>query len=295
MDVLKSINDLFGIENEVSAPILITLLVFITGGLITFIYNRIKSYQKRKDIRDIFRVMVIEIIKDCEIREQNTKIFYEKFTTEHIGNWSLSISRINYLNTLFELDFNEVFQSFESNINSSFCGKKIKKIAFHKIYANLDNLRYLEGFIKSDMQDFISDFNRHHNKYKESISKFSDMVDVLRFDFQHSLPLIQGRSVEEDYMIETEQIWQKWLAIDNNKRVHFKSTYDNLIEPTLTLNRKPHGLSFTLEMNKHLMECKTQYIEMDSILERGYLTFKNHNFNYRASRRILTKCMDVLS
>ena len=120
------------------------------------------------------------------------------------------------------------------------------------------------------------------------------MVDGLRFDLQPNLPLIAGRSTIDDYAIETEKIWQKWIAIDEKERVHYKTTYDMLIEPTLTLNRKPFGLEFTVEMNKHLMECKTQIIEMENILKRGYLTFKNNSFNYRSTRRILQKCMEIL-
>lgn len=294
MNILEFINKLFGIENETSAPILITLLVFITGGIIGFIYNRIKSYRQRKDLREIFRVMINEIIKDCRIKERQTNKFYPTLTNEHKGHWSLSFTRINYLNTVFELEFHQVFQGFESYINWSGINKRLKKEAFHKIYSNLDNIRYFEEFIKPDIEKFITNFNSHHVKYKDSISYFNEMIDGLRFDLQSYLPLIAGRSAIDDYAIETEQIWQKWLAIDEKERVHYKTTYDMLIEPTLALNRKPFGLQFTLEMNKHLMECKTQIIEMENILKRGYLTFKNHSFNYRSTRRILQKCMEIL-
>jgi len=294
LNILELINELFGIENEVSAPILITLLVFITGGIINFIYHRIKSYRQRRDLRDIFRVMIKEIIHDCEIKEKQTKRFYPTFTTEHRGHWTLSFTRINYLNTVFELEFHQVFQAFESYINWSCCNRKLKKEAFHKIYSNIDNIRYFEEFVKPDIEKFITDFNHHHVKYKDSISNFNQMVDGLRFDLQQSLPLVAGRSAIDDYAIETERIWQAWLALDENERVHYKTTYDMLIEPTLTLNRRPFGLQFTLEMNKHLMECKTQIIEMENILKRGYLTFKNHSFNYRTTRRILKKCINIL-
>ena len=81
MNILEFINELFGIKNETSAPILITLLVFITGGIIGFVYNRIKSFRQRKDLREIFRVMLNEIINDCGIKERQTKKFYPTFTT----------------------------------------------------------------------------------------------------------------------------------------------------------------------------------------------------------------------
>lgn len=294
MNILEFINELFGIENEVSAPILITLLVFITGGLISFVYNRIKSYRQRKDLREIFRVMIKEIIRVCKIKEEQTKRFYPTFTTDHKGHWTLSFTRINYLHTVFELEFHQVFQAFESYINWSCCDQSVKKRAFHKIYSNLDNIKYFEGFIRPDIESFITDFNNHHVKYKESISNFNEMIDALKFDLQHNLPLIAGRSPIDDYMIETENIWRAWLTLDETERVHYKTTYDMLIEPTLALNRRPYNLQFTLEMNKYLMDCKTQIIEMENILKRGYLTFKNHSFNYRSTRKILEKCIEIL-
>ena len=294
MNVLEFINNLFGIENETSAPIFITLLVFLTGGIISFIYNRIKLYRQRKDLREIFRVMITEITRMCKMKEEQTRRFYPNLTTKYQGNWSLNFTRINYLHTVFELEFHQVFQAFETYINLSFCNRKLKKKAFHKIYSHLDNIRYFEDFVKPDIDSFISDFNRHHAKYKESISKFNEMIDLLKFDLQNNLPLIPGRSSIDDYMIETEKIWRKWLLLDEKERVHYKTTYDMLIEPSLVLNRKTQDLQFTLKMNRHLMDCKTQIIEMENILNRGFLTFKNHTFNYRTTRRVLKKCLESL-
>jgi len=292
MKLLEYINEIFGIGNEVSAPILITILVFITGGLLSFIYYIITAYVQRKDLREIYLVMIKNIISDCKIKEKQTKRFFPTLTTEHKGNWSLSFMRINYLNTVFELNFNEVFKAFESAARFS-CSKRLKQKAFHKIYSNLDNVKYFETFIKPDIENFITDFNNHHIKYKDSISKFNQIMDKLRFDL-NGIAITKGNSPIEDYAIITDKVWRKWLELDKTERVHYKTTYKMLVEPTLVINRKEFKLPFTLEMNEYLMDCQIQYIEMENILKRAYLTFKNHNNNYRDTSRILTKCIKIL-
>lgn len=292
MEILEFINNVFGINNEVSAPIVITILVFLTGGLCNFIYQIFKAKQQEKDLKGIFRTMLEKIILDCEIKEKQTKRFYLTLNADHKAHWSLSFTRINYLYTIFELNFNEVFQAFEANTKFS-CNKKIKKKAFHRVYSDLDNLKYFEGFIKPDIEKFINDFNNHHVKYKDSLSSFNEMMDELRFNLK-GISLRLGENPIHDYAIETDKLWKKWMEVDEKERVHFKTTYEMLVEPTLVINRK-FILPFILEMNKHLMESKTQYIEMENVLKRGYLTFENHNYNYRSSRRVLKKCLEILN
>lgn len=292
MGFIKFINDFFGIKNEVSAPIIITIIVFITGGICNYIYQEIKSKKEKKDLLEIFKTMLEKIILDCEIKEKQTKRFLPTLNTDHKSHWTLSFTRINYLYTIFELNFSEIYKAFQSKSNLT-CNKKLKQKAFHIIYSNLDNLKYFETFIKPDIEKFIIDFNHHHVKYKESLSKFNEIMDELRFNLD-GVPLKLGENPLHDYAIETNMLWIKWKELDEKERVHFKTTYEMLVEPTLIINRK-YLLPFILEMNKHLMESKTQYIEMEAILKRAYLTFENHSFNYRMSRRILKKALDIIN
>ena len=292
MDIINIINDFFGIKSEVSAPIIITVLVFITGGICNFIYNLIKSRNEKKEIRELFRTMLEKIILDCEVKEKQTARFFPTLNSDHKEHWTLSFTRINYLYTLFELDFNRVFQAFETHYQYQ-CNKKLKKKAFHTIYSNLDNLKYFETFIKPDIEKFIADFNSHHDKYKDALSSFNEMIDEIRFNL-NGVAVAVGTPIH-NYIVEIETEWSKWLLLDPIERVHFKITYEMLVEPTLVLNRKLFVLPFILDMNKHLMECKNQYLEMENVLKRSNLTFKNHNFNYRASRRILKKSLKLIS
>lgn len=292
MRIIKFINDFFGITNEVSAPIIITILVFITGGLFNFIYNEIKYWQEKKEVFEVFKTMLGKIVLDCEIKEKQTKKFYETLNSDHKSHWTLSYTRINYLYTVFEFNYKDIYQAFESNKKFT-CNKRIKQKAFHMIYSNLDNLKYFESFIKPDIEKFITDFNYHHVKYKEALSSFNEIMDELRFNLD-GIRLKYGENPLHDYAIETDMLWKEWMKIDEKERVHFKTTYEMLVEPTIIINRN-FILPFILEMNKHLMESKTQYIEMEAILNRAYLTFEGHNFNYRMSRRILKKCLQIIN
>jgi len=48
------INNTFGIKNDVSIPILISLIVFIVGGLASYILHKIREFSRRVRTRKIF-------------------------------------------------------------------------------------------------------------------------------------------------------------------------------------------------------------------------------------------------
>lgn len=292
MNFLEFINNIFGIENEVSAPILITLLVFVVGGIVKLMFNQIKRDRERGDYRKNFIVIIEEIIKDCKVRENSTYNLLPLLNVSYQGYWPFDYLKIRYINTFLDLPFEKVFDSFNSKIRFS-CNQKLSRRAFHEVYSTLENLKHFDSLIYPDFKDFIADLNRYHEKYNESISQFNYLRDQLPYQ-------LKGQLTEEeagisDYIAESDNIWRKWTALEEIDRLHYKNTYEYLVKPSLELNQKNRKLEFTLDQNKFLLECSAYYSEMENIILRSRLTLKNHYLNYRLSRRTLKKCLEILN
>ncbi|WP_306014589.1 MULTISPECIES: hypothetical protein [unclassified Allomuricauda] len=286
------INNLFGIENEVSAPILITLLVFVVSGIVKLMFNQIKRDRERGDYRKNFIVLIEEIIKDCKVRENSTFNLLPLLNSSYQGYWPFDYLKIRYINTFFDLPFEKVFDSFKSKIRFR-CNQKLRRRAFHEVYSTLENLKYFDSLIYPDFKAFIADLNKYHEKYNESISQFNYLRDGLALQYKEEV-FTEGAGVLDDFVVESNNIWKKWMALEENDRLHYKNTYDYLIKPSLELNRKNKELDFTLDLNKYLLECSAYYAEMENIILRSKLTLKYHYLNYRLSRRILKKCLEIL-
>jgi hypothetical protein len=95
------LNKTFGIENNVSIPILVSLIVFIIGGISIFLIRVLINYFKRLQIRNSFLNILEEIIKKCKIRAKHTELFYPTLNIEHKSDWPLKFIRITYLELAF--------------------------------------------------------------------------------------------------------------------------------------------------------------------------------------------------
>lgn len=292
MGLQKWINDIFGINNEVSAPILITLAVFITGGLVKLIFDQINAFLKRKSYRNTFYSIVEEIIKDCGKKERQIQGLLPTLNIDHKSHWTLSYSKLKYANQLFNLPFEIIYGAYEK-IFFCQCKKAIKRKAFHEIYSLVENVNYFDSYIRSDMEEFIQIFNRRHDMYNQALASFNTLRDNFSFQIQGQT-FTKGAGGIDDYAIEANEIWKKWLELDEKERVHYKITYDYLVKPLLAMNKKFNGLGFTLEQNVHLLECSAQFVEMENVMKRVSMTFENHYYNFRITKRKLKKCLDII-
>ena len=66
---------------------------------------------------DAFYLVIDEIVSDLKIKEKQTFRFYPTIKPEHETGWILPYTSVSYLETLFELDFNEIYYSFRKKIN----------------------------------------------------------------------------------------------------------------------------------------------------------------------------------
>lgn len=99
------INKFFGITNEVSVPTVISLFVFITGGIVNYLFIKIREFNDRKINRNTFYVIVKEFFKDLRKREKTIAEFYPQLSVTNENSFVVKQSIISYLDTVFEIDF----------------------------------------------------------------------------------------------------------------------------------------------------------------------------------------------
>ena len=81
--MIEWINQTFGIENDVSVPTLISIIVFLIGGLTTFFFSKIRGLNDRKRTRKTVILLLNQILSDLGSKELNTFDFYKTINTEH--------------------------------------------------------------------------------------------------------------------------------------------------------------------------------------------------------------------
>lgn len=291
--MIEWINNFFGIKNEVSVPTFISIVVFFSGGFINYLLTILNSYSSRRSVRKTFYLVTSEIIANLKVKEKQALRFYPTIKPAHDKGWVFPYTSVSYLETLFELDFNEIYYSFRKRNDWSFCNKNIKNKAFHRIWATLRNLRFLETKLEKDLENMMLRFDVFHKEYNVKLEEYRKYHDSFCRE-------IYGQNIDKSnseliiFLESLSKIWYDWLQMGETKRTAYFITHDNLVKPILELNQLHKSINLTAESTNLLLACSFQYIEMVNVLNLYNYIFKNYYRDYRESNIILAKCISIL-
>jgi hypothetical protein len=289
--MIESINNIFGITNDVSVPILISLIVFITGGFITYIFDKISAYQQRVQLRNTFLLLINQTTINLKTKEKYFQLFFPTLNVEHNDSWSLTNSPLSYLDTFFELNFADLYNAFRKKIFWSCSNKNLKNKAFHKVWSILRNLKFIESQIESNLNEMITKFTVYQNKYNESLLSYRKFFDdIIRDKNGKELPKELA-----NFIVAQDKLWYKWEQKEESDRVKYFVTYNEIVKPVIELLKVNSSLPITKEIDVALLDCAHQYIQMEALLHAYQDLFYSHYMSYKASRRSLNKILKILN
>lgn len=290
--MIEWINNFFGIKNEVSVPTLISLIVFIVGGLIKYFFDKLKEFNQRKINRNTFTLLLKEVSKDLNSKEKNINKFYPQINLLNEESFTYNQNSISYLETVFEFDFKEIYYSFRKKFFWDLCNSKLKNKAFHKIWTILRKQKYFEEKIEISILDLSSKYNSQVSLYYASLEEFRKHNDVLMQKYQgfeHSLTDLKLYN----YLNEMDEIWLEWQNLGDIRTFHYYS-YNNLVIPLLELNREYSHMEISLKPATLLLNCFTKYAEIENIINSYNKQFKIYHKIYLDDQRMLKKCLLII-
>lgn len=287
------INRTFGIDNSVSIPTIISIIVFLTGGIASFLFLRITEYRKRKTLRKTFVLLINEVIKNLKRKEQNLKEFYPQISLTHEEGWFLPHKTVSYLDTIFEMDFNSLYHAFRKKFYWRCCPAQISTKAFHRVWGILRDLKFLEQSINQHIDGLPQRFGKYHERYGDKLDTFRKFHDELAAKTEGMVVTDENKE-EAEYLQAQDRIWYDWQQLDESNRTHFHTTYTNLVVPSLALNKKYQQLPYILDSNNILLECTHQYIEIENTLRVYNKVFKDYFWSYRHAHLLLAKSLEII-
>lgn len=289
--MIEWINKIFGIKNEVSVPTIISIIVFVTGGIINYIFIKIREYNSRKLNRNTFRLLLAEVIKDLKIKEKNMSKFYPQIVLTREDRFRFSQKTISYLDTIFEFDFKEIYYSFRKKFFFT-PNKKLKDKSFHKIWAILRNLEFFEERLHNSLDAFTKTYSEQLGEYNAHLEKYREYNEQQIHKY-NGVSFPDNEKIISDFLNNEKIIWYAWLDL-GEIRTHYYYSYNNLVLPLLELNRKYSELPITQESGRLLVLCELDYREIESTINTNYLIFKNYYLTYRRDQQLLKKCLEII-
>lgn len=287
--MIEWMNNFFGIKSEVSVPTLISLIVFIIGGIINYLFTTIKEFNQRKINRETFILLLNEINRNIKQKEKNISKFLPQINLLNEESIIFTQSSISYLDTIFELDFKEIYYSFRKKFYWSLCNRKLKDKAFHKIWSILRNQKYFEEKILTSVNDFSTLYNSHVTSYYTLLEEYRKYNDELMHEYQ-GFEHQDTNSKLHEYLDSLDEIWFAWQELGEKRTFHFYS-YNKLVLPMLELNRKYSDLITTLKSSTLLLNCQREYSEIENIINSYNKQFTIYHKMYLDKQRLLKKCL----
>lgn len=289
-NIIEFLNKTFDIKNDVSVPILISLIVFITGGIINYLIRSINKYFAKLRLRTSFRIMLKEIINQCELKSNLVKQFFPTLTEKNDGDWSMKIIKVTYIETAFKQDFSSLYNSF-NYIFRCCCYKKLRLKSFNKIWSVIENLQFIENRIINDFDKLNKQYNEYENKYNSHLEDLRKHIDNL-FQPLIGKPIPMEPKNPNDYLKKLDGIVSKWQ--NSNNLLSNYNRYYTLLTPIHELNKNSQDVQLILPLNNIIMPAMYEYAQMTKILNINYRLFYNYYINYRKSKRVLNKCLKIL-
>lgn len=290
--MIEWLNKTFSIKNEVSVPTLISIIVFVTGGIIKYLFIKITEYNSRKANRNTYCTLLKEVIKDLKIKEMNVAKFYPQIILTREDPICFHQKTVSYLDIIFEFDFKDIYYSFRKTFLFT-SNNKLKDKAFHKTWSILRSLKISEERLLDNLNDFSEKYNNTLGVYYNNLERYREHNEneLHKYKISNSPNINQILSV---FLRKEEIIFFTWEDL-GDIRTHYYSSYINLILPLLKLNRKYYELPITLENGRLLVICELSYKEIESVINSYHSIFKNYHSDYRSYQRILKKCLTIIS
>lgn len=293
--MIEYLNKVFGIENEISAPILISIIVVIIGGLGSVLLKNVLNYFSRLQTRKSFRIIVKEIQKKSQQQSKYILAFYNTLDIHHKGDWRLKFTRVTYLDLIYQQDFSNIYNSFRLLFTWR-SKKKVRFNAFNKIWSIIELLKFIESNIIIEFREFMNKFNQYE-------TKFYNHLDELRKLNDHFFKPYRGKRILKDnfqnediftYIVSRADILKKWEANDISVRKQRCMIMKEVVRPLHELNKNKTQIEGAMELNNLLLNVILEYEQMENLISVNRKIFNNYFWNYKSSTRLLKKSLEII-
>ena len=273
------INKVFHISNAESAPIIITLLVFVTGGLLKLLSDLIVGIGRRRVIRRQFYLLSEVMAGSALIQADKYKETAEGFTLDGLKPLKMSVVDFYQPSIIKDIGYPKTFGSFFEGLENRFIFRLInrqKKLdAFYDCWNALSSIQISQLRANEAIGFVLEYYNGHNEKRNKGMMEF----EKLMFSIYQSLLGLPQADYAKKYYKEVTQIKEEWSKIPDN--VTPKIAHDRLVKPIvdLSMNNTYEGAQL---VRFCLMDVESEYVNMEKMMN----VYKQQLINYSEYIRI---------
>lgn len=284
-------NNVFGINNETSAPIIITVSIFIFSYLIKWISDSFRKLVRRENIRRITFNSINAISKSIEKQANNFTEYSSNLNVQNTDQvFGLKREEIQESEIFEKLDYVILYNSFFTGIENWFKDDKNRLKLFSKMMAIVNSFRETEIRYPKQIDEFLQRFNNYENKRNEIVENFRRHYDsIIASTDGQKVPRLIG-----DYLVSMDSVGVVWQQ--KQHRTHYYVMNEYYINPLIEISREvvnrkldmsdPVNISLkrlAQENLNYLLGASHQYENLKTTLENYSDVFKGHEKHHTSN------------
>lgn len=269
------LNHVLRIKSDVSAPIIISLLIFIVGFLINALVRNIITYNQRSTIRKMFILNLTAMIADLNKQCQNFDELVKQLIFKDSNNFILKDTHLFQIILLQEIGYKKSYKAFFTGFENVIfkCFKKTKRInAFLSIWESIEFVKKWQNKPQDDSKEFVKYYNANNQKRNKALSDYMQIMEPFLLEAPHKIDLSDALKY---YATEIDSIRLNWQKTPN--RINPFKVHRKLVLPVRILNRKLDDVQVVYRTTRPLLEASQAYAEMAAALKVYREIFKDYS------------------
>jgi hypothetical protein len=291
-EIIQYINETFGIDNETSAPIIITLLTFLLSYILVGLGQSFKKYRDAKNISNVFEAAVIGLIQQMNNQSKNFTITSENLVFKNDLGFSFRRVQLFPINTFENIGYSKTVEIYILRkwfVNFFRKSKRTNKSkALNKLWEVLHSATYWHEKAVKDTSIFLESYNNFNDRRNDAVEEhnkfFLEMIDSVS---QKQIPLELV-----DYIEKAVQIRQTW--VNQTKRTQPDILNDYLIQPLRALNRSVPNNPIANQMNFTLLRADHEFTNQKNVLIFYQKQYADYSTIFRNYSRIAERCLKIV-
>ncbi|WPO77326.1 hypothetical protein [Flavobacterium sp. KACC 22761] len=292
MNIQKLIENLFQIDSNTSATIIITIIVFGLGYAFSSCGKAINNYYLRKANRKLFIKNLETLIASLKKRREVIKIQLghlniKTFSAVPIGK--IQFFQIAILNSMTHKDSFECFFSGFENIFYWNKEKRLRNKCFIKVWENMANIEFWENSIYESMKLAQEEINRMNeimgNHLRDMRILFTELLTQLNDP--------TTKPDEKQFLTEVKSIVDLWASQQNID--HGQTVNEYLSKKFILLNSKYGAIPSARKLIQHSIDASYWYGNIVLINQSLQNTLENHDISMRyfmRSTKVIIKTLN---
>lgn len=272
----------FGIGNDTTATILVTIITFVIGFIINELIAAIKKFYQRRNHKQLLKLNLKNLLKGIYKQAIEYEKISNQLTIEHNGSFHFQINSIAATKIFYYLGYRNLYEAIFSGLeNIRFINKTHKRTAFNHIW---ETLEFLTLFHESsfNMNKEFFELNAHINEQRnQSLGNAMKIIEEFRLVL-HGTPIPTNLG---EYFVAIEDIILNLRNQENHTNP--KIIQESFVEPVLQLNRtnvdlikEYRAILKPVELNAELLESEIRFTNQKNLIETYNYNFESLNKSF---------------